>query len=160
MPSTYDKIIAYTAPSTQNSYTFTTIPSTYTDLVIITAGTTSAISGINLQFNSDTGSNYSRTALYGTGSAVGSVRSSNAVQIGTGTLSTGQGVSRINVINYSNSTTNKTTISRTDLPSDELSAIVGLWRNTAAINTIKVFADAGVNFNTGTTFTLYGIKAA
>jgi hypothetical protein len=160
MPSTYEKIDTTTLGTASNSVTFSSIPATYTDLVIIVAGATSTISGVNLQFNSDTGSNYSRTALFGTGSTAGSVRSSNVVQIGTGTLSTTQGVSRINVMNYSNSTTNKTTISRTDLASDELSTIVGLWRNTAAINTIKVAADFGVNFNTGTTFTLYGIRSA
>jgi hypothetical protein len=160
MAKTYEPIFTYTLPSAQTSYTFTSIPSTYTDLLIITAGSASSLSGVNLQFNSDTGSNYSRTVLYGTGSVAGSVRSSGVVQIGSGTFGTTQSVSRINVMNYSNTTTYKTALCRSDSASDELTAIIGLWRSTSAITAIKVFTDASVNFTTGSTFTLYGIKAA
>jgi hypothetical protein len=66
---------------------------------------------------------------------------------------------RVNVMNYANSTTYKTTLSRADAANEELTAIVGLWRSTAAITSIKVAADAGINFSTGSTFTLYGIKS-
>jgi hypothetical protein len=72
MPSTYDKIAAYTVPSAQASYTFTSIPSTYTDLVIIISGTQSADDTIGLQFNSDTAANYSTHQLYTNGSGASS----------------------------------------------------------------------------------------
>lgn len=159
MPATYDKIATHTIPTATNSYTFGSIPGTYTDLVLIIAGTTSSISGVRIRFNSDTTSNYSRTSLYGTGSVVGSVQGSTDL-IGTATFSTSQGINRINVMNYSNTTTFKSVIARADLSTDELAEIVGMWRSTSAITSINITADASINFAVGTTFTLYGIKAA
>jgi len=158
--STYTPIATNTLGSATNSVTFSSITGTYTDLFIVIAGSSTASGGVNVQFNSDTGTNYSRTAIYGDGSVSGSVRSSSTNQIGCGTLTTSQSVCKINVMNYSNSTTYKTTLSRTDAASAELSAIVGLWRNTAAITAIKMAADPATTFTTGTTFTLYGIAAA
>jgi hypothetical protein len=38
-------------------------------------------------------------------------------------------------------------------------ASVTLWRNTAAVSTFEVFPDTST-FTAGSTFTLYGIKAA
>jgi hypothetical protein len=158
--ATYEPIATNTLGSATNSVTFSSIPSTYTDIVIIINGSTTSSSGTNIQFNSDTGTNYSRTAVYATGSIAGSVGAGNGALISAGSFSTSQSVCRINVMNYANTANYKTTISRTDAASEELSAIVGLWRSTAAINTIKISADGGINYNTGTTFTLYGIKAA
>jgi anti-sigma-K factor RskA len=63
-------------------------------------------------------------------------------------------------MNYSNTTTYKTTLSRFASTLYQVWTHAGLWRNTAAINSIKVYTTAGANFNTGSTFTLYGIKAA
>ena len=160
MPSTYDKIATHTIPTATNSYTFTLIPSTYTDLCLIIAGTTSTLAPVKMQFNSDTATNYSRTALFGTGSSAGSVRNFNDDHIGTGTFSTSQGINKINVMNYSNTTTYKTTISRLDLSTTELSAIAGMWRSTSAISSLRIYTDGGANYAVGSTFTLYGIKAA
>ena len=64
-------------------------------------------------------------------------------------------------MNYSNSTTYKTVISRGGNAATWVTTNVGLWRNTAAITSVKVFAsDASSNMNSGSTFTLYGIAAA
>jgi hypothetical protein len=73
----------------------------------------------------------------------------------------GDGNMVIQINNYSNSTTFKTPLIRTNTgPSwGTVFAIVGLWRNTAAITSITFTPDTG-NFDTGSTFTLYGIKAA
>jgi hypothetical protein len=63
-------------------------------------------------------------------------------------------------MNYANTTTFKTVLSKATSPSTFVRRYVGLWRKTPeAINRIYVFTD-GDNFNIGTTFTLYGIKAA
>ena len=72
MPATYDKIATYTLPSATSSYTFTSIPSTYTDLVLVVSARMTGgggASAIQLQFNGDTGSNYSITTLNGDGSS-------------------------------------------------------------------------------------------
>ena len=77
MPSTYELIKGETLTTTTASYTFSAIPSTYTDLVIrASLLTTRAAAGTDylfMQFNSTT-SGYSGTQLYGTGGASASTR--------------------------------------------------------------------------------------
>jgi hypothetical protein len=160
MPSTYEPIATQTLGSAAASVTFSSIPSTYTDLVLIISGTIVGSDGGNLvTFNGDTGSNYSFTQFYGTGSATASNRSSNASSMQLGRQGSVQSNSIINILNYSNTTTNKTAIARGNNTGGIVVAQVGLWRSTAAINSIAISNESG-NFNTGSTFTLYGIKAA
>jgi hypothetical protein len=64
-----------------------------------------------------------------------------------------------NFMNYSNTTTYKTILSRSNNSAIGTDAVVGLWRSTAAINTIKILP-ANNAFEVGSSFTLYGIKAA
>jgi hypothetical protein len=49
-------------------------------------------------------------------------------------------------------------LARGNIASGGTEAVVGLWRNTAAITDIQLFAAAST-FAIGSTFTLYGIKA-
>lgn len=163
MPATYDKIATYTVPSAQASYTFTTIPSTYTDLVIVAAGTiSSSAPSTYIRFNSDTGSNYSYTYLTGDGSSATSSRASNQTSMlvtYNGAISSSPNANIVQVLNYSNSTTNKTVLSRANQAQYGTDAIVGLWRSTSAITSIT-FITGGTGFASGSTFTLYGIKSA
>jgi hypothetical protein len=77
-----------------------------------------------------------------------------------GDSSTNIGGTIHNIQNYSNTTTFKTTVRRGGSTGSGMpQAEVGLWRNTSAISTILLTAGSG-NFGVGTTFTLYGIKAA
>jgi hypothetical protein len=151
-----------TVGTATSSVTLSSIPSTYTDLVLIVSGTASGGDDILMQFNSDTASNYSYTILYGTGSAAGSTRGSNGTSIFVdyyGAMGTGQNNRIIQINNYSNTTTNKTTLVRANNAASGTDAIVGLWRSTSAINAIKLFMNSAT-FSTGTTFNLYGIAAA
>jgi hypothetical protein len=70
----------------------------------------------------------------------------------------------IQIQNYANTTTHKTSISRTAVPSTGygLAATIGLWRNTNAINeiTFVLLGGGSTTFKSGTVFTIYGIKAA
>jgi len=164
MPATYEPINTYTLGSSSSAITFSSIPATYTDLILVYNGKTTA-NGVNLQIrlNSDSGTNYSRTALSNYLTSVESTRQTNATQYNTDPAG-GSDASTISMgitqfFNYSNTTTNKTMMTRDGLTSQGLDATVGLWRNTAAINTIYIFPTSGA-FDTGSTFTLYGIKAA
>lgn len=157
MPATYEPIATYTVPSAQASYTFSSIASTFTDLVLIMQSTT-ITANYNLRFNGDTGTNYSYTSLYGDGSSAGSYRSSNNTVIGLTYTGSGAPTTRIQIQNYSNTTTYKTTLTRQDDSVNAAMASVGLWRSTAAINSITIQSTG--NIPTGTTLTLYGIKAA
>jgi hypothetical protein len=64
-------------------------------------------------------------------------------------------------MNYKNTTNYKTTIGRGSSAANFADAQVSLWRDTSAINSVTVLLGAGTsNFSVGSTFTLYGIKAA
>jgi hypothetical protein len=161
MPATYDKIAAVTGTGA-TSLTLSSIPATYTDLVLIMNGTASSATNVYMRFNGDTGNNYSVTRLSGNGSSATSDRNSNynSLQTFLGYYDTTVGTSTVQVMNYSNTTTNKTALARYNYTTNEVSASVGLWRSTAAINSITVLTSNTATFPSSTTFTLYGIKAA
>ena len=161
MPSTYTPIATYTVSSAQTSYTFTSIPSTYTDLILVGSATTNTSVDIWLRFNGDSAStNYSRTFVYGDGSSALSGRTSNASNIGAAYGSTSSSTFVIQLMNYSNTTTYKSLISRYG-PSNVVSVgLVGLWRSTAAINQIEISCNGSDTMSAGSTLTLYGILAA
>jgi hypothetical protein len=166
VPSTYNKIAAHTIASAVASYTFTSIPGTYTDLVIIVDATaTTGADDLLLQFNSDTATNYSETILTATGSAVTSVRFSTQTAIlldYNGVLNTTKNNRIIQVMNYANTTTFKTVLIRANNAATGVDAIVGLWRKTPEAITSITIKNTGTssNFAIGSTLTLYGIKAA
>jgi hypothetical protein len=169
--ATYEAIATYTAPSAQASYTFTSIPSTYTDLVLVCNIKSSAATSRTLYatYNSDTGSNYSMTRIFGDGSSAASSRTTNqtGIDIGyfPGANGTGFGTVNFSIQNYSNSTTYKTGLYRwgSEAAGSGLryvAAGVGLWRSTSAITSISLAFDSAGDIATDSTLTLYGIKAA
>lgn len=159
--ATYEPIATTTLGSSQSSVTFSSISGSYTDLVLVFSGSNaSGLTGNAIRFNGDTSSNYSSTNLDGDGSVVSSARHTNQTWIRAGISFTSQSVSIINIQNYANTTTNKTVLARGGAGQSYVRADVGLWRSTSAITSITYFPDSGANFNSGSTFTLYGIKAA
>ena len=162
--STYTPIATTTISSNTTSYTFSSIPSTYTDLVLVmqVISTSSSANYEYLQYNGDTGSNYSTTILSGTGSAAQSTRFSNRTNFNidyNAYPNTSVGNRIVQIMNYSNTTTYKTGIVRANSAASGTDAIVGLWRSTAAINSIAITHDTA-QFAAGSMFTLYGIAAA
>jgi hypothetical protein len=167
---TYTPLARTTLSSAAATVVFSNISGVYTDLVlVINGGTLSQGDNVWLRFNSDSGSNYSVTELRGNGSSASSARASNQTvaylqyNIGGGT-DLGQNYIA-NIMNYSNTTTNKTVISRANQPNGSTSypgvgAYVNLWRNTAAITSITIGRTGSGDLALGSTFTLYGIAAA
>jgi hypothetical protein len=163
MAKTYEPIATTTLGSAAASYTFSSIPSTYTDLVLVavTKNSVVTVNGIFIRYNGDTASNYSTTFLYGNGTSAVSSRASSQTQAQIGwDGSTDFVPTIINIQNYSNATTYKTALSRSNEPSSRVAAWVSLWRSTAAVTSITLTAESPANFAIGSTFTLYGIKAA
>jgi hypothetical protein len=161
--STYTPIASVTLSSAQSSVTFSGIPQTYTDLVAVIEGTaTTSLGTIQMRFNGDTGTNYSSTYMWGTGSAAVSDRDSNITTGGCniGFLGTGRGNNIINIQSYSNTTTNKTAIVRSSVPGNRVAATVNLWRSTAAVNEVRFNILGGDTFTSGSTFNLYGVANA
>jgi len=166
MADTFVKIATVTVGSGgAANVSFTSIPSTYTDLQLVLSGrgTTSAIdTDVTFSINSST-SNFSWRVLQGSGSAAssanGSTNRAGFITAATNTAST-YGSAQWYFPNYTSSSfkaisadtvneRNATTVSM------ELAAI--LWSNTAAITSIALTPSAG-NFEQYSTATLYGIS--
>ena len=165
--NTYTAIATNTLGSAAASVTFSSIPSTYTDLVLVISAADSGATNVYLQMGNgsiDTGSNYSHTILTGNGTTAYSYRESSQTKIlyafeGTPPTSPSFGTYIIQFMNYSNTTTYKTVLSRANSASSGTDAIVGLWRSTSAINQIQLSAQGATTYSTGSTFTLYGVKS-
>jgi phage-related tail fiber protein len=164
--ATYSTIATTTLGSNATDYTFSSISGTYTDLYLVCSNlTNTSAQTMYARVNGDTGTNYSFTVLNGSGASASSYRSSSSsqgMQLGLGLVglsTTNPAQFNVSFLNYSNTTTFKTTISRSGLASGETEASVSLWRSTAAITSITVRPSGG-SLQTGTVLTLYGITAA
>lgn len=157
---TYDSIATTTVSSAVSDVTFSSISGSYTDLVLIISPISTSSSGVDIafQFNSDTGSNYSLTGMYGNGTSAVSYRKLTRTRIEGAYSANTNPMLRYNIMNYSSTTMNKAVIGRDDTASNVAEALVGLWQSNSAITSIKIFATSG-NITAGT-FSLYGITAA
>lgn len=167
MPTTYEPIATSTLGSAGSSISFTSIPSTYTDLrfTLVVNTTTTNAEGVRLTYNNDSGSNYSDTYLSGNGSSAVSGRDTSASFIilhYDGTSTTIPTFYFGDVFNYRGSTfkTALTGSSEDKNGGGNTTRNVGLWRSTSTITTLTLSNAGGGNFNAGTTATLYGIKNA
>lgn len=159
--NTYEAIATATASGGETTISFTSIPGTYTDLVI--QGNTIATTPYELfvQFNNDTGTNYSVTYLEGNASAPSSGRSTTTASMAMAYSNSSNPTSTvIQIQNYSNSTTYKTLFSRSGAGSVAVIAYIGMWRSTSAITSIQLKLTGGRSFSAGATFSLYGIASA
>jgi hypothetical protein len=164
--STYTPIATTTLGSDSASITFSSISSSYTDIIVVgrMVANTSGNNNVRMRFNGDSNNNYSLTWLFGDGSSAGSTRNTNFNGI---TLSYPNSTDTINpefivqVQNYSNSTTYKTALVRNFWAGTNgaASTQVGLWRDTSAINQIS-FHTTNTNLGAGMMISLYGIAAA
>lgn len=170
MAATYEPIATYTFASNAANYTFSSIPQTYTDLYIVFNGTMEVFGSIWMRVGNgsvDSGSNYSGTFVYtpsgrnGDGN-VYTGRGTNTTEYNAFGWANGIGaynsVCTTNIVNYSNTNVTKTIIGRSDSYYYGPQMNVGYWNSTAAINTIYLFA-TNANIVSGSTFTIYGIKA-
>ena len=166
--NTYVALATNTLSSSATSITFSSISGAYTDLVlvcnVIGVGANTD-ENCSIQVNGDTGSNYSMTRLRANGTTASSDRDTSATSAIAGiiTVKTTDDGTRSNVIvnfqNYSNATTYKTWLSRSNSALYSVQAMVNLWRSTSAITSIKFQINSN-NFGAGSTFSLYGIAAA
>ena len=173
MATTYELISSNVLTGSAASVTFSSIPSTYTDLVLKwSARSDLAASNVAypyIQINGTAGTAYSRTYLYGAGSGgTGSSRNSSTDRI------------YVSAVPAANATSNSFGNSELYLPSylasqnkplssfdvveynsatvdENINLIAGLWSNTSAVTSISMALYSG-NFVSGSSFYLYGIK--
>ena len=165
MAKTYTPIATTTLGSATGTVTFSSIPNTYTDLVLVATrrfdNVTTGSQNTHIRFNGDTGSNYSNTYL-AAGVSSGRLNSMNELYTsGPGNeASERYSVDVWNFFNYSNTTTYKTSFFSFMFAGEMNQLWTGLWRNTAAINTITITGSGSATFAANSMFTLYGIQAA
>jgi len=172
----YESIATVTGNGSASTLTFSSIPSTYVSLQIraigrdTNAGT--AAGNFLMTFNSDTGANYSRHNLRGTGATAAASGATGATNINlnafawfSGTAANTFGAAIVDIHNYASTTQNKTVRALLGVNdngssgNEQITLASAAWFNTAAITTITLVSD-GTAFATGTQFALYGIKGA
>lgn len=172
MAVTYDPIATTTLGSAASSITFSSIPSTYTDLRLVVFARSDAAATnrrLQLNFNNDSGTNYSYTYLDGDGASASSANATSGTTIDLPSSTFGASAtanlfsfSTFDVFSYAGSTYKTLLMTNaTDRNGGgNVDVLVGLWRSTSAINRIDLTVSTGANFVANTSATLYGIKSA
>jgi hypothetical protein len=168
-------LMTTTVDTAVSAVTFSDIPQAYEHLqiraILKTNENSSGATNIEMRLNSDTGSNYTRHYLRGTGSAAdaGAATSQSKFTVGTAIQSSAAlanmfGAMVVDILDYTN--TNKYTTVRAISGQDTNTSGTqgmwlqsGLWLNTAAITNISLFSSSS-NINQYSSFALYGIKRA
>jgi hypothetical protein len=117
------------------------------------------------RINGDTGSSYSRLTLGGDGSTSQSTSGSNSnygiwCTYGFADTTALNAVSTIHLNDYATTNKFKTALCVNTNTSSGVSYVASTWRSTSAITSIEILTDGGTSYASGTTFTLYGVKAA
>lgn len=170
MASTFTPIATTTVGSATPSVTFSSLGA-YTDLFISCSvfPDTTTSRYLTLRFNGDTGNNYNdnETAVVSTGGEAGhddnapwNYISGYGAMLNDSTTAYPM-LSKINIMNYGNTTTYKTLIFTSDQSKTGGASYsgVGMWRSTSAITSVSLISSS-YNFGTNSTFSIYGIKAA
>jgi hypothetical protein len=164
MPTpTYTPMATVTLSSSASSVTFSSIPATYRDLILVYAASYSTSGDIVtlMRFNSDSGSNYSSVRMYGNGSTT----TSDTNPAGTSAIDAGflnQNISSTiqQIMDYSATDKHKTVLSRHTLTGTGfVLAQAARWANTSALTGISLEPQSGRSFASGSTFSLYGVIA-
>ena len=154
--STYSTIATTTTSGSTSTVTFSSIASTYTDLIVQYTATNSG-TFFTIRFNNDSSALYSNTSVYGDGTSAFSARGSGQTSLfGRGTADE---TNQMHIMNYSNTTTFKTTLFAERKAAVVAQEKVCLYRSTSAIDRIDFISGSG-NIAAGGIFTLYGISAA
>jgi hypothetical protein len=168
MATTFTKIASVSVGVLgSNTITFTSIPSTYTDLCLKLSGRASGVSYVfGLTFNGST-SSYSAIRLNGNGASASSNSSSSASAIdgivisGSGDTSSTFGNTEFYIPNYAGSSNKSVSIDNVTENNGSTAfarLIAGLWGNSAAITSITLTASGVETFVQYSTATLYGVS--
>lgn len=160
MPATYEPIASQTLGTAVTTVTFSDIPATFTDLVLV-ANIRGSVAAYPQILVNGSAANLSRTSMTGNGSTASSFRSSDNYIVGAVNWNAGDSAftTITHIFGYSNTTTFKTLLTRVSNASIGVEAVVNTWRSTSAITSFAYYASSG-NLAVGSTLSLYGIKAA
>jgi hypothetical protein len=165
MATTYTLINKTTLGSSATSITFSSIPNTYTDL-LVKVSARSDISEIYgnalLRFNGSS-SNYSIRALQGSGASAVSYSTTQIefMQVGNSATSNTFGNAEIYIPNYAGSnykSVSLDSVGENNSTTAYARLTAGLWSDTSAITSIAITPLDTTNWLSGSSFYLYGIK--
>jgi hypothetical protein len=157
MPTpTYTPLATVTLGSSASSVTFSSIPATYRDLVVVFNGTVSTAGDLYMTLNSDTtNANYSFVRMVGSATATSQTEATREIAL----TYTDRNVHIIQVMDYSATDKHKTSLSRSNGPANVVAAYASRYASTSAITSVGFTINGGHNFETGATFALYGIAS-
>jgi hypothetical protein len=160
MPTpTYTPLATVTLGSSASSVTFSSIPATYRDLILVTDGVTGADAALYLRFNGDSGSNYNFVRAVGFSGGTFSDSGNNVTEIRNTIQMNPRGPSVNQIMDYSATDKHKTVLQRGNLKNAGETAMgAGRWANTAAITSIVCSLNTST-FLSGSRFDLYGVIA-
>jgi hypothetical protein len=151
------------------SVTFSSIPATYTDLVIKFSARDDISAQVNdnvtVSFNGSS-ANGTVKELYGTGSAAGSGSLSNVKSnyiVGAGGTANTFSNNEIYIPNYTSSNYKSISsdgVAESNVTGAFMAMEAGLWSQTAAITSITLSSGNSANFTQYSTFYLYGIASS
>lgn len=156
MPTaTYIALANTTLTGTATSITFSSIPSTYRDLVLVWSGNSNSL---GFQFNGDTGSNY---PVVQTQTSIANSISSGEASIAPSWVgwSGNNHMFISNIMDYSATDKHKTVLTHANINiASGRSAVMqtARWANSNAINSIRIFTFSGA-MESGVQIALYGI---
>jgi hypothetical protein len=166
MPTpTYTPLANVTLGTAIGTVTFSSIPATYRDLILVMnhkVNTSATSDNWFMRFNSDTGANYSFVRMYGNGSSAFSGSGTSRTYIDNFLDPTGSFTNNVfQIMDYSATDKHKTVLARENLASEQVIAKAHRWASTSAITSISLTGpDSGTDlFSVGSTFSLYGVIA-
>jgi len=161
MPTpTYTPLATVTLGSSAALVTFSSIPATYRDLILVVEGATATSGRPVMRFNADTGSNYTSVMMAGGSSPYSATTSTTFIDPIPDYSVTGKFSAIWQVMDYSATDKHKTVLVRLNQHAGGVvHATAGRWANTNAITTVAILTNNGANYSSGTTFNLYGVIA-
>jgi hypothetical protein len=161
----YESIGTFAPTTGTTSVTFSSIPSTYKHLQLRLQVINPANGGFpGARVNGDTGANYAEHYVYGNASPPGAGGAGGGTSINLGGFSYGLSATAMRVViadilDYASTNKWKTFKMLTGIEENgagEITFNSGLWRNTAAINSLTIIPSNG--FKVGSHVALYGVK--
>ena len=174
----FESIATVSLSSSAASAEFTSISSDYTHLQVRGIPRTDRAGNVNdgiiVQFNSDTGANYSwhyLAGVYSTPSPVvdkAGVANTNHIPINSAAAASGTAANSFgsfiaDILDYKDTNKYKTLRALSGMEDNTYGYVAfssGNWRNTNAITTVTIKPLVGTNFVQYSHFALYGIKGA
>ena len=154
---TYVALANITLSSNQSQVTFSSIPNTFRDLILVSRNSnTLADQVINYRYNNDTGANYPSVRMFNSGTTPVSDLNTPP-ELG---YSNTQNTSVAQIFDYAQTDKHKISLTRWGNAdgTSYVQAYSTRWTNTAAIHTIFITTNGG-QIASGSTFALYGIRA-